>query len=156
MKYKFLIIFILFTLFFVLKNPVFNYYVSKQNDRKIQKIKDINIQNAYNFTSFVQDIEQKTSWKVYITSTYRSFEEQTKLKKQDSRNASAGNSKHNFAKAIDIILYRNTFWGQVWIIKGSKKERWLSTNVVEIATKNKLIWGGNFLKYYDPVHFEIK
>jgi D-alanyl-D-alanine carboxypeptidase/Family of unknown function (DUF5715) len=145
-------IFILFTF----KNSIFDFYVLKRNDRKMLKIKNIKPDNYKQLVQFIQDVENQTSWKVYITSTYRTFEEQAKLKKQDPQNASPGNSKHNFAKAIDIVLYQNTFWGQKWIEKKSKKEIWLSTRIVAIAKKHHLIWGGNFSKYYDPVHFEIE
>jgi hypothetical protein len=120
------------------------------------KIKNINSGNHKQFVQFIHEIEKQTSWKVYITSSYRTYEEQAKLKKQDPRNASPGNSKHNFAKAIDIVLYQNTFWGQRWIEKKNKKELWLSTKIIVIAKKHHLIWGGNFSKYYDPVHFEIE
>jgi hypothetical protein len=156
MKFAFLTILIFILLFFSLKNPIFDFYVSKQNETKILKIRDIKPNNYNKFVKFIQEVEKQTTWKVYITSTYRTFEEQAKLKKRDSRNASPGNSKHNYAKAIDIVLYQNTFWGQNWIEKRSAKKRWLSTKVVEAAKKHHLIWGGNFSKYYDPVHFEIE
>ncbi|MDZ7900015.1 MAG: M15 family metallopeptidase [Arcicella sp.] len=139
----------------MLKNPIFDFYVSKHNQGKLLKIKSVNIDNYNHFVEFVSKIEKETSWKVYITSTHRTFEEQARLKRQDSRNASPGNSKYNYAKAIDIVLYQNTFWEQNWIEKRSEKKRWLSTKVVDVAKKHSLTWGGNFSKYYDPVHFEI-
>jgi D-alanyl-D-alanine carboxypeptidase/Family of unknown function (DUF5715) len=155
-KRIFLVIVIIIFVLYIFKNPIFDFYVLKQNERKIMKIKIVNPDNYNQFLQFVQEVEKQTSWKIYITSTYRSFEEQAKLKKQDPRNASPGNSKHNFAKAIDIVLYQNTFWWQRWIEKRSKKELWLSSKIVAIAKKHHLIWGGNFSKYYNPVHFEIE
>ncbi len=155
MKLIFPIIILFIFIIFIFKIPIFDYYVLRQNERKILKIKNISTNNHKQFKEFIQDVEEQTSWKVYITSTYRTFEEQAKLKKQDPRNASPGNSKHNFAKAIDIVLYQNTFWWQKRIEKKSKKEIWLSTKIVTIAKKHHLVWGGNFSKYYDPVHFEI-
>jgi hypothetical protein len=156
MKFIFPLMLIFVILIFIFKNPIFDFYVLKQNESKILKIKNIKPDNYEQFLRFIHEVEKQTSWKVYITSSYRTFEEQSKLKKRDSRNASAGNSKHNFAKAIDIVLYQNTFWGQKRIEKGSKRDIWLSTEIVTIANKHHLIWGGNFSKYYDPVHFEIK
>jgi D-alanyl-D-alanine carboxypeptidase/Family of unknown function (DUF5715) len=155
-KIFFLIIIIFISIIFILKNPIFDYYVSKHNQDKLLKIKNISPKNCVSFVEFINNIEKETTWNVYITSMHRTFEEQAKLKKQDSRNASPGNSKHNYAKAIDIVLYQNTFWGQNWIEKRSEKKRWLSTKIVDIAKKHHLIWGGNFSKYYDPVHFEIE
>jgi hypothetical protein len=151
-----LTIIIFLGLYVFLKNPLFNSYVLKQNENKLLKIKGLEEKNYTRFSEFINDFEKQTPWKVYITSTYRSREEQARIKLRDPRNAPAGKSKHNFAKAIDVVLYQNTTWGQIWIEKSSKKDLWLSTKIVEIAKKHNLVWGGNFSRYYDPVHFEVK
>ena len=155
LKRFFLTIGLLIVLLFFLKNTFFVYYVAQHNNTALSKIKAENPENYAIFYAFIKEIEEKTDWHVYVTSTYRTPKEQARLKKEDPRNASAGNSKHNFAEAIDIILYQNSVLGQKWILKASSKERWTATKILPIAQKHQLRWGGNFSTYYDPVHFEI-
>jgi hypothetical protein len=152
----FYFIMVLFIVFLAVKKTLFYVYVARHNQAALLKIKQVNPENYQKFADFIKDIENNTEWKVYITSTYRTAKEQERLKKQDARNARAGQSKHNFAKAIDMGLFKNTFFWQTWIVKSSAKERWQNSKVVEIAKRHKLQWGGTFSNYYDPVHFEIE
>jgi hypothetical protein len=147
---------VLFMVFLVVKKTYFYIYVARQNQVALLKIKEVNPENYLVFTDFIKDIENNTEWKVYITSTYRTAQEQEMLRKKDPRNARAGQSKHNFAKAVDFVLFKNTFLWQNWILKSSSKKRWQNSKVLEIAKRHQLEWGGTFSNYYDPVHFEIK
>ncbi len=145
----------LLIVFFIAKNILFNIYVSRHNTNALLKLKTVNTTNYNKFYAFIHDIESETDWQVYVTSTFRTSQEQARLKKQDKRNASAGHSKHNQAEAIDLVLFQNKGLLQTWVMKESKKERWEATNVLQIAKKHQLRWGGTFTNYYDPVHFEI-
>jgi hypothetical protein len=151
----FYLVLVLFMVFLVVKKTIFSVYVANHNQTALMKIKTVNPQYYLKFDAFIKAVETETEWKVYITSTYRTAEEQARLKKQDARNARAGQSKHNFAKAVDMVLYKNTFLWQSWVVKASSKERWQRTGVLGIAKRHQLVWGGTFSNYYDPVHFEI-
>jgi hypothetical protein len=60
-------------------------------------------------------------------------------------------------RAVDICLYKkHNFVFTKWIVKSTSKEEWENTNILKIAKKYNLKWGGNFKGYYDPVHFEIE
>lgn len=101
--------------------------------------------------NFVKDIETKLGYKVTITSGVRSYQKQAALKKQDARNAAAGNSAHEYGNAIDIVLSK----GGKTINKNSSPLQWKASGVTQLAKKHGLNWGGNFKNYYDPVHFYL-
>ena len=132
------------------------WYRKYRNQQQLAEIKGISTENYQIFKDFTQEIEAETDWKVLIVSGYRTEEEQEVLKKINTKNASAGKSKHNFAKAIDICLYKRKFIFTRWLLKSSSKKRWEESTAVQTAEKYNLNWGGNFKNYYDPVHFEIK
>ena len=117
---------------------------------------DVELRNYMVFNAFIHDIEKETDWQILITSGYRTVEEQEILKKRDARNARAGQSKHNFGKAIDINLYQSTWMTGKWLLKSSPKKHWEDSDVLKIAKRYNLKWGGDFKLYYDPVHFEIE
>lgn len=147
-------VFIMF--FIVVKKILFPNWVHTHNQKLLESIKKADTKNYLIFSKFITDIESQTEWKVFITSSYRTIEEQQILKREDNRNAQAGQSKHNFAKAIDINLYKNSgLWGK-WILKSTSQKYWDNSGVIKIAEKHNLRWGGTFKNYYDPVHFEIQ
>lgn len=113
-------------------------------------IKDLHPSYQNKFRQFIKAIEA-TGWKVVITSGYRSFEKQAQLKKENSKNAAAGRSKHNYGMAIDI----NAQSGSKILRKASSKESWTNSGIPGIAEKMGLKWGGSFANYWDPIHFEI-
>jgi hypothetical protein len=76
------------------------------NNQALTIIKNVNPDSYTIFNDFIKNVESKTDWKVIIISGYRDEAKQAILKKQNPKNASPGKSKHNFAKAIDINLYR--------------------------------------------------
>ena len=132
------------------------WYRGYRNQQQLAEIKLVNVENYQVFKNFIEEVEAKTDWNVLIVSAYRSEAEQEILKQVNAKNASAGKSKHNFAKAIDICLYKRKFIFSRWLLKSSSKKRWEESGIVEIANKYNLNWGGNFKNYHDPVHFEIK
>ena len=138
------------------KPLIFSFFIQKQNEWILNKIKKNTPQHYLVFREFVNEVEKETVWQVVLTSSYRTLEEQQKLRKRDSRNARAGNSKHNLGKAIDLNLYKNDGLWKDWIVKSSSQKHWESSGILRIAEKRNLTWGGKFKNYYDPVHFEIK
>jgi D-alanyl-D-alanine carboxypeptidase len=151
-----LIILLLLGIFTILKSLLLPYFVEKRNEKILTRLKDVELKNYMIFNAFIHDIEKETGWQILITSGYRTDEEQEILKKRDTRNARAGQSKHNFGKAIDINLYQNTWITGKWLLKSSSKKHWEDSGVLKIAKRYNLKWGGDFKSYYDPVHFEIE
>jgi peptidoglycan L-alanyl-D-glutamate endopeptidase CwlK len=91
-----------------------------------------------------------SGYHVIITSGYRSFEKQAALHKENSANAQAGRSPHNYGLALDLNLQKGV---GVWRKSTTKKE-WENTGVPALAKSLGFRWGGNFTAYYDPVHFD--
>ena len=147
---------LLMGIFTILKSLLLPYFVEKRNKRILTTLKEVDLRNYMVFNAFIHDIEKETDWKILITSGYRTVEEQKILKKRDARNARAGQSKHNFGKAIDINLYQSTWITGKWVLKSSSKKHWEDSGVLKIAKRYNLKWGGDFKLYYDPVHFEIE
>lgn len=151
-----LITLLLLVIFTILKSLLLPYFVEKRNKSLLTRLKDVELRNYLVFNAFIHDIEKETDWQILITSGYRTVEEQEILKKRDDRNARAGQSKHNFGKAIDINLYQSTWITGKWLLKSSSKKHWEDSGVLKIAKRYNLKWGGDFKSYYDPVHFEIE
>jgi hypothetical protein len=103
--------------------------------------------------SFIEKFESKSKWKVEIISGLRSKERQAELKNENSKNASADNSKHVKGLAIDINLYKP--FNLYRLQKSSAKEEWVSTGIRETAAALGLEWGGDYKTYHDPVHLEL-
>lgn len=104
---------------------------------------------------FFSIVEKKLGLQMYATSGYRTFKEQEALHKQNSSNAKAGYSNHNFGFAIDVnVIDKN---GKIILKKDSSSKSWIDSGVIDIANKLGLSWGGNgtFGNYHDPVHFYI-
>ena len=143
-------------LFILLKFLFFPLFVQHHNNKVLAHLKSENAKSYAVFTDFIIDIENKTDWNVLLTSGYRTIKEQEILNRKDPRNADAGQSKHNFGKAIDLNLYQNTWITGKWLMKSSTKNRWEYSGILKIAQKHNLKWGGHFKSYYDPVHFEVE
>jgi hypothetical protein len=59
---------------------------------------------------------------------------------------------HNFGLAIDInVLYKGK-----WLKKSTSKSDWIESGIVDIAKRVGLKWGGDYINYHDPIHFEFK
>lgn len=105
------------------------------------------------FSDFVTEVEERTGGKIIITSGYRDFKKQQQLNQQNSKNAKAGKSKHNYGLAIDLNFITKN--GK-HLKKASTVKEWENSGIVDISNKYGLRWGGHFKTYHDPVHFEIK
>jgi D-alanyl-D-alanine carboxypeptidase len=135
--------------------PILTAYSQSKNEAELKEIKKMNAAAYPIFNDFVKDIEAKTDWHILIVSGYRDEEKQAILKKMNPKNASAGKSKHNFGKAIDICVFKRKGLFTKWLVKSSSKQAWEASQITTIAKRYKLNWGGDFSNYHDPVHFEI-
>lgn len=105
------------------------------------------------FAEFIVKVE-KAGYKVLMQSGYRDFHKQARLHAEDSRNARAGYSNHNYGYALDInIIDPKT--GDIILRKSSSKQKWIDSGIVKIAKDLGLDWGGDFKSYHDPIHFFV-
>jgi hypothetical protein len=104
---------------------------------------------------FFSKIEDELGFTAYGTSGYRTFKQQQALHNQNSNNAQAGYSSHNFGFAVDMNVKDKN--GNIFLRKASSSEAWRDSGVVSLSEKLGLKWGGggNFGSYHDPVHFYI-
>jgi hypothetical protein len=154
-KFSLIVLLLLAVLIWLFYVPILTMYCQSKNEKELVEIKTINAAAYPIFEAFIKDIEAKTDWHVLIVSGYRDEEKQALLKKMNPKNASAGKSKHNFGKAIDICVFRRNGLFTKWLVKSSSKQAWEASQIPTIAKLYKLNWGGNFSHYHDPVHFEI-
>lgn len=103
------------------------------------------------FADFFSDVEKKTGYTIVGTSGLRDSDEQASLSSQNSNNAQAGYSDHEYGFAIDVNVIDKL--GNVVLRKASSKADWIKSGVVDIAKKHGFKWGGDFANYHDPVHF---
>jgi len=123
-------------------------YLNHKNGKKLQYMG----KNQEVFEQFFSDLEVQTWCKVLITSGYRDTKKQQELHEQNSKNAPPGKSRHEKKKAMDI----NLICLDGVLRKATSKKKWKAKGVHLVAKKHKLIWGGNFKNYYDPIHFAIR
>ena len=139
--------------------------VSSYFNDKYRWHKDTNTKNIVNklhplfrgrVAEFFSKIENELGLTAYATSGYRTFEKQAELHRQNSQNAKAGFSSHNFGYAIDINVKNKD--GNIFLKKADTSKKWRDSGVVPLSEKLGLLWGGdgNFGTYHDPVHFYIK
>ena len=140
---------------YIVYNIVFEIRIWAINRSEIKEIAEVDKRSAAVFKKFIDEIEDKTDWKVSIISGLRSKEEQIELKRQNPQNAGSNKSRHVLGRAIDINLYKRSGLGRVWLKKWNSKSDWRRSGVVAIADKYNLLWGGTYRNYHDPVHFEI-
>jgi hypothetical protein len=98
------------------------------------------------------NVLRKNGYMITLTSGYRSFQKQKKLREQFDRGeipaaARPGLSYHNYGLAIDINMERA---GKQYKLH-TLKEDWERTGVPEVARRLGLRWGGTF---NDNVHFD--
>jgi hypothetical protein len=101
------------------------------------------------------DAIQKMGFEAEITSAYRSFQHQQRLRDQlGSMAATPGTSPHNYGLALDIVLWKN---GRKYGNYNASKSEWESTGVPAFARQHGWTWGGDFKTHpFDPVHFDLK
>ena len=108
--------------------------------------------NERALTALVGALEQRSGCWVWITSGYRTAEEQARLARADARNAAPGRSRHEHARAIDLNLVCPQWVGMVR--KSSTRASWVATGAPAVARAQGFAWGGDIPGYYDPVHFQ--
>ena len=103
---------------------------------------------------FVDRIQRETGCTVQITSAYRSFAHQTRLKNElGSMAATPGKSPHNYGLAIDIVIYDKNKKRHG---NAQSKAEWEKTGVPQLGRSMGLTWGGDFKTHpHDPVHFDV-
>jgi hypothetical protein len=134
---------------------IFDLRVRFINNSALNELGEINKEYAARFKSFIDDTEKETGWKVEIISGLRSKEEQIQLKRDNPQNAAVNKSRHVLGRAIDINLYKREGIFTLRLKKFSPKASWQKTGIPEIAKRYRLLWGGTYRNYHDPVHFEI-
>ena len=96
-----------------------------------------------------------------LTSSLRTFAQQAKLRRENSENAKAGRSKHNYGCAFDVNIFdqktgRVVAGKTVVGTEENIRATWTKLGVPEIATRSGVpTWGANFKNYFDPVHFGV-
>ena len=99
--------------------------------------------------------------KILLTSSLRTFAQQAKLRRENSENAKAGRSKHNYGCAFDVNIFdqktgRVVAGKTVVGTEENIRATWTKLGVPEIATRSGVpTWGANFKNYFDPVHFGV-
>jgi hypothetical protein len=130
--------------------------LSQAQEKKVQQLHPV-AQDS--FRQFIYTVEKNTPFKVQITSGYRTFAEQERIKKENQamippRPASnPGSSYHNYGLALDIAIYSTKVEGLFYSFNKSVAE-WKQTGVVAIGEKFGLRWGGDF-NDPDQVHFDL-
>ena len=136
------------------------YFNEKYRWYKNKKTKDLlnKLHPTYRnkVAEFFSKIEDELGYTAFITSGYRSFKEQQILHNQNSQNAKAGYSSHNFGFAVDINVKDKK--GVTFLKKANTSKKWRDSGVIPLSEKLNLLWGGdgNFGSYHDPIHFYIK
>jgi len=134
-------------------NNVVDNLLEKLSDENRKRVMTLHPNARLKFAEFISKVQEK-GYLVVITSGYRDFEKQAQLHRENSNNAKAGYSNHNYGYAIDInILDPKT--GDTLLRKASSVADWEKSGIVAIAKKLGLEWGGDFKNYHDPVHFQM-
>jgi len=134
-------------------NNVVDNLLEKLSDENRKRVMTLHPHARIKYAEFISKVQEK-GYLVVITSGYRDFEKQAQLHRENSNNAKAGYSNHNYGYAIDInILDPKT--GDTLLRKASSVADWEKSGIVAIAKKLGLEWGGDFKNYHDPVHFQM-
>lgn len=143
---------VLGVLFFVFKNKLMD-LISPPELSEAQKkaIEGLHPAERSRFARLIGHIQEKTGWRVIVTSGYRSYAEQAALKAQNASNAAAGSSFHNYGLALDINAEKDG----VTLRKATSKAAWEASGIPALARGMGFRWGGDFPTYHDPVHFDV-
>jgi hypothetical protein len=107
------------------------------------------------FRDFVAEVENKTGYKVVITSTHRGYDKSLYVwntNPQVRACCAIGKDYHFYGLAMDLGLLSPS---GAFLNMASPKAAWEATGIREIARKYKMRWGIDFYGYYDPIHFDI-
>jgi D-alanyl-D-alanine carboxypeptidase len=125
-----------------------------RNQQSRDKIENMHPKARAKFKEFLSRVEKELGLQVLITSGYRTWEHQARLKKENPSNASAGNSSHNYGFALDVnVMDAN---GNIILRKASSTSQWKNSGIVDIAKQMGFKWGGDFSSYHDPIHFYLE
>lgn len=119
--------------------PLLTAYTHYQNEKRLAEIKQFDAASYTVFKAFIEDVEAKTAWRVLIVSGYRNEKSQAILKKINPKNAKAGQSKHNFGKAIDMSVFKSSNFGVTWLSKSSSKKAWENSQITAVAQINAVV-----------------
>ena len=120
----------------------------------IEHLATLNPQKSSLFITFLNRVKKELGWSVIITTSYRDFLEQEELKQKNKKNAEPGMSSHNYGFAIDVNFIKGNGKDFKQLKKDSIKSEWEDSGIIKIAKECGLRWGGDFLGYYDPIHFD--
>jgi hypothetical protein len=84
-----------------------------------------------------------------INSSYRDFQRQAEIHREDKTSAPAGFSPHNYGTALDVQFKK----GKQILNKSTPKQIWLDSGLITEAKKIGLDWGGAF---NDNIHFFVR
>lgn len=118
------------------------------NNKKI--VNNLHPDAVPKFKDFLSRVEKELGYVALLTSGYRTWEEQEKLKAKDSRNASAGTSSHNYGFALDMNFKKD---GKNVLRMATPTADWEKSGILNVAKDMGLLWGGTFTGYQDRVHF---
>jgi D-alanyl-D-alanine carboxypeptidase len=106
------------------------------------------------FRDFVAEVEEKTGYKVIITSTHRGYASSLYIWNTNplvQACCQVGKDFHFYGLAMDMVLTGPSGT----LNNSSSRQSWESTGIRQIARKYKMRWGIDFNNYYDPIHFDI-
>lgn len=143
-----LIAYVIYYIFTKIQNPPLT-------EEQEKFIKDLHPTVQNKFRSFIREVEEKTKYKVKITSGHRGWADSLRIWQtypDVQKCCQPGKDFHFFGLALDLGLIHPTT-GEM-LTMSSPAEKWQSTGVGEIAKKYNLRWGIYFPGYYDPIHFD--
>jgi len=119
-----------------------------------QRINDLDPKVVQPARNFINNTELQTGNQLRVTQGYRSNEEQNRLYAQGRTtpgpiitNAKEGQSAHNYGIAIDVVIMRDG--SPDWSTP-------ISPEIANYGTDQGFDWGGNWVEFNDPPHFEMK
>ena len=144
-----LLVIIVPTIILVLfRKRIFGFILKPEQEKHIAKL---HRKAKFIFEKFIDRVEKETGYNIIITDSYRTFADQKIEHDLDPRNPEPGYSLHNFGMGLDL----NATDGLSYLRKASSKEAWENTGIPQIAREMGIKWGGDFVYYHDPVHFDL-
>lgn len=134
-----------------------NREIHDQNETKINKLHP---QFQDKVRRFIKKVYEQHQIKLRIVQGYRTYREQDELYAKGRTmpgskvtNAKGGQSNHNFGLAIDVF----PIWqdGRVHMEDDAENIRLLKL-IAHVGIEEGLAWGGNWRKFKDYPHFELK
>ena len=134
-----------------------NREIHDQNETKINKLHP---QFQDKVRRFIKKVYEQHQIKLRIVQGYRTYREQDELYAKGRTmpgskvtNAKGGQSNHNFGLAIDVF----PIWqdGRIHMEDDAENIRLLKL-IAHVGIEEGLAWGGNWRKFKDYPHFELK